>query len=159
MCDYEVNDYYGIWGRMSFVIREYTVLQIAKINDPAEFKNGDNLSLEYFVNYYAPTKSLRKKYEKFRSENRNFIEAIRTARHKAITHSDLDTLKAGGPVGAFPKGEDKTYFDSLHKIISEVLNHQNLGPFADWPDFIIDDTKEFMKKLQISAQPFIPADV
>ena len=147
MCDYEANDPEGIWARMGIILHEYTVLQIAKINDPAESGGDSNLSLEYFVNHYAPTKRFKSLYENFRTQNREFIEAIRTSRHKSVTHSDLATIKSGVSVGSFPEGEDKNYFDSLHKTITDVLNHKNLGPFTEWPEFIVEDTKQFMKKM------------
>ena len=151
MCDYNVNDPEGIWARMGIIIKEYTVLQIAKINDPAESGEDNNLSLEYFVDHYAPAKTFKRLYETFRTQNRTFIETIRTSRHKSVTHSDLATIKSGVTVGKFPVGEDNNYFDSLHKIIADVLDHKNLGPFPEWPEFIVEDTKKFMHKLQCSC--------
>jgi hypothetical protein len=146
MVGYGCQEVEGIWDRVGIIIHEYTVLQIAKINDPAENDNYSNVSLEWFMKRCAPSKSSIRSYERFRSNCRDFITAVRTARHKVISHSDLAAYELGVPVGAFGEGQDERYFAALHDVINENLEGVNLGPFPPWPQFIVDDTDRFMRK-------------
>lgn len=146
MYEYKVEDESGIWARFGTILHRYLILQIAKINDPEKYGKDYNLSLEYFVSYVNKP-SYRNLYEKFRVDNGDFIKAINVSRNKVVAHPDLEVYKSGEPVGGFPEGLDREYFDSLHRIVSEGYKESGLGSFAEWPEFIVKDAKTFMDKL------------
>lgn len=146
MCEYNVEDESGIWTRFGTILHRYLILQIAKINDPEKYGKDYNLSLEYFVSYVNKP-SYKSSYEKFRVANGDFIKAVNVSRNKVIAHPDLEVYTSGEAVGGFSDGLDKKYFDSLHRILSEGYKELGLGYFAEWPEFIVEDTKTFMDKL------------
>lgn len=147
--EYEVGieEAEGIWDKIGLIISEYVLLQIAKINDPAESNRNNNLSLEWFIKVCVKSNKATQLYEKFRSDNRDFIAAVKTVRHKVISHSDLATYQKGACVGIYRKGFDEQYFISLHALLSNCYVDQNWGTFPDWPSFITGDTARFMQKL------------
>ena len=126
MCEYEIDDKSGIWGRFGTILHHYLVLQIAKINDREKHGKNYNFSLAYFVacvnkaNYTGS-------YNKFLEDNKEFIKAINKARVKVVAHRDLGVFNSGDGVGAFPAGLDENYFNSLHEIISEGYKELGLG--------------------------------
>lgn len=146
MYEYNLEDGSGIWARFGAILYRYLILQIAKINDPEKHGKGYNLSLEYFVSYVNKP-SYKSSYERFQADNVDFIKAINVARNKVVAHPDLEVYTSGKAVGGFSEGLDKEYFDSLHRIVSEGYEELGLGSFAEWPEFIIDDTKLFMDKM------------
>jgi hypothetical protein len=147
MSEYEIKDPTGIWTRFGTILLEYVFSQIAKINDPDEYRGKKNLSLKYFVTHCVKKDNYKDSYKKFCEVNAEFIAAVKVARNKVTAHSALTVYKSGKAVGDFTMGQDEKYFDSLHEIISEGYNQLGFGPFPDWPHFIEGDAKEFMNKL------------
>jgi len=153
MCEYECKykivdkDKSGIWARFGTLLKHYLILQIAKINDREKHGEDYNLSLEYF-DARVNKASHRDSYNKFLADNKEFIKAINKARNKVVAHCDWKVFTSGVVVGAFSTGLDEKYFDSLHKIISEGYGKLGLGPFPEWPTFIVNDTKIFMDKIE-----------
>jgi len=147
MCEYKIDDKSGIWKRFGTVLQHYLILQIAKINDPKTYGENYNFSLAYFVARVVDKDSCKGSHEKFKKNNKESIEAINTARVKAVAHCDLEVFKSADAVGAFPTGLDEKYFNSLHEIISEGYKGLGLDISHEWPSFIIDDTKIFMNKI------------
>ncbi len=146
MCEYKIDDESGIWRRFGTILQHHWVLQIAKINDPKQHGEDYNFSLEYFVARVNKA-NYRDSYEKFREDNKEFIEAIKKGRVKVVAHRDLRVFNSPDGVGAFPAGLDEHYFNSLHEIISEGYRELGLGFFPEWPSFIVTDTKIFMDKM------------
>ena len=147
MCEYKIDDKSGIWARFGTILQHYWVLQIAKINDPKQYGEDYNFSLEYFVDYVNKD-SYKDSYDKFREDNKEFIEAIKKGRVKVVAHRDFEVFHSTDGVGAFSAGLDEKYFNSLHEIISEGYRELGLGLFPEWPSFIVNDTKIFMKKIE-----------
>ena len=46
----------------------------------------------------------------------DFKSHIVTARNKLLAHSDMEAVTSSKPLGAFPEGKDRTFFDALQKI-------------------------------------------
>ncbi len=148
MREYKIDDESGIWGRLGTILQHYWVLQIAKINDPKEYREDYNFSLAYFVDCVVKKDSYKDSYNKFRENNKEFIEAIHKARVKVVAHRDLGVFNSPDGVGAFSAGLDENYFNSLHEIISEGYRELGLGFFPEWPSFIVGKTKIFMNKIE-----------
>jgi len=49
MRECNINDNSGIWGRFEDILHHYSILQIAKINDPEKHGKDYNFSLANFV--------------------------------------------------------------------------------------------------------------
>ena len=146
-CEYKIDDESGIWGRFGTILQHYWVLQIAKINDPEKHGKDYNFSLAYFVARVNKA-SYTGFYNKFVEDNKEFIEAIKKGRVKVVAHRDLGVFNSPDGVGAFSAGLDENYFNSLHEIISEGYRELGLDYFPEWPQFIVDDTKIFMNKIE-----------
>jgi hypothetical protein len=147
ICEYDVKDPTGIWSRLGSIVRLYVFSQIAKINDPAGYKNNNNISLEFVVTKCVNTVSYKDSYKKFLEDNAEFIQTVKKVRNKVTSHSDLLIYKTGKILGGFSHGLDEKYFDSLHKIISIGCIELGLESFPEWPDFIENDVKGFMDRL------------
>ncbi len=108
----KIDDKSGIWGRFGTILHHYWILQIAKINDPEKHGKDCNFSLAYFVARVNRVNkdSYRGSYDKFREDNKEFMDAIKKARDKVVTHHDLEVFTSDEVVGAFSVGLDEKYF-------------------------------------------------
>jgi len=78
---------------------------------------------------------------------------ISPARNKVIAHNDLDVLLRGEPVGGFPEGLDKEYFQCLEEFARRVHKKCDHGHylFKDM-NHVIDSACEYLEVLKRSDQ-------
>lgn len=109
------------------VLHEYLLLECAKITDPAATFNHENLTVAYLVeNICWPKKQLisltddnkdiLKELKAWQDKAQGFRRYIKCARDKYLAHLDATAVLSSKPLGEFPEGEDKTFFDALQKI-------------------------------------------
>ncbi len=109
------------------ILRDYTILQIAKLHDPPENRNNQNLSVPQIIKIFENTPlqetlvSLKKKMEEF-------AKPCKDARNKIIAHNDLDTIKSDSGLGGFD-GEGDQYFEFLINFINHISEHCFNEPF------------------------------
>ena len=79
-----------------WVLREYLVLQVCKITDPAQDRRkNNNLSITFLLKHYHfddDTRSLQRLCNRLLS----FGDKLRPARDKFISHSDREFMRARG---------------------------------------------------------------
>lgn len=131
------------------ILREYFLLQIAKIHDPKESSGHPNHSLDYLVVRYGLERDPL--VAAFKNENAELIESVCQARKKVIAHNDLNSLNSARRFGVFNDGAPDNYFRSLHQVMARLYEMAGIGPFPEWPCFAQQDAEEFLEVVR-SAQ-------
>ena len=77
----------------------------------------ENFTVAYLVeNICWPNEDIMKELESLKRITEDFRSYIKSARNKLLAHLDREAVLSGEPLGAFPEGKDKTFFDALQKI-------------------------------------------
>ena len=119
------------WKRLSIISQEYSLLQVVKLHDPAVMNGNITLGIDYVLTYGGWSDSVRRRLKKLATELSRFADPLRRGvRNKILSHSDLATIMAGAPLGAFDKGADEKYFKDLQEFVNTVHEQVIGGP---WP--------------------------
>jgi hypothetical protein len=144
--DPEIIGWSAIDSQLATILKEYCLLQLAKLHDPAKSGRYDNHTLQHYCVKYGCD------YESSIAESRDFIQAIVEARNKLIAHNDLEARR-GGCLGAFVDGDDEKYFVTLRTVLTLLYATAGIGPFPDWPSFVTKDVDSAMQKIrQLAAR-------
>lgn len=133
-------------SRLSGITQEYCLLQIAKLHDPAIQRGSMNLTIDYITRFGLWEKS-EKEVTALSQKLEELFGKIKTARHKALCHNDLETLFADESVGSFAGGLDKEYFEALQKLANMVYEKWIGGPYP-FNDLAEADVEEFLSLLE-----------
>ena len=121
--------------RLSKITQEYALLQLVKLHDPAVQKNSINLTLEYVITYGGWDEETSSQLKELHTKLDSLAKKIRTARHKFLSHNDLDSILSNAVLGEFEKGADNEYYKALQKFVNIVhINTPAYGrpyPFED----------------------------
>lgn len=132
---------------LSTVTHEYSMLQIMKLHDPEKNRRQYNLSIEYILNNGSWPGPLLSQLTELASRLCDFAEYLRQARHKILSHIDLDTILAHSTLGAFPKGRDTQYFEDL-LIFANTIHKEVCGEPFVFDDLVTTDAKDFINMLK-----------
>ena len=121
----------SFFADLNRILQEYLLLECAKITDPAATRNYENFTVPYLVeNICWPKKQLTslpdddkdilKELKSLQAITEDFRSYIQRARDKLLAHLDTAAVLSGTPLGEFPEGEDKRFFDALQKICNIV---------------------------------------
>jgi len=93
------------FGDLGWMFREYLILQVCKLTDPAEDRLGnENLTVKFLTDnadFSAdPTAAAELRARAARMES--FRSQLKPARNKYISHSDRKSILKGRPLGAAP---------------------------------------------------------
>jgi hypothetical protein len=118
------------------ILQEYLLLECAKITDPAttgKYENftvdclvrgicwpDDAASLRQLTSLPDDDKDILKELKSLQAITEGFRNYIECARNKLLAHLDRGTVLSGKPLGEFPEGKDKTFFDALQKMCNIV---------------------------------------
>jgi AbiU2 len=90
------------FGDLNQMLKEYIILQVCKITDPAhDVHNNDNHTIAFLLERYdfSSDPSISKRLTDLLASMRAFRDKLRSARNKLISHLDRDTILAGRPLG------------------------------------------------------------
>ena len=104
------------YAKLSEITQEYALLQIAKLHDPAVVSGKITLSIAYVVTYGGWEAGPQAELADLAKELNSFATKLRSARNQALSHNDLAAILSGGPLGAFEKDEDVSYFSKLREF-------------------------------------------
>jgi hypothetical protein len=118
------------------ILQEYLLLECAKITDLAttgKYENftvdclvrgicwpDDAVGLRQLTSLTDDDKNILKELKSLQAITEGFRNYIQCARNKLLAHLDRETVLSGKPLGGFPEGEDKTFFDALQKMCNIV---------------------------------------
>jgi len=117
----------------SILSQESILLQIAKLHDPAIQQGHITLGVEYMVRFGGWDEITGKKLEELKGQLDGLANKIRPARHKILSHNDLETILSEATLGEFPDGEDDHYFKTLQEFV-DVIHNSVIGgsmPFIE----------------------------
>lgn len=136
----------SFFKRLSIITQEYTLLQIAKLHDPAiSQRKFFNLTIDFIVSCGDGRQS--KELKAIAKNLKNFGDQLLEARKKLLAHNDLNTIEQEATLGKFRKGQDEEYFQTLQKFVNEVHNTWIGGPYI-FNDLAKADAEEFLSLLE-----------
>ena len=158
--------------RLNEISQQYTILQVAKLHDPALQGRNENLSIDFFQNQEYWSEEEMPTIRDIASELDGHYRRIEDLRNKILAHNDRSVFVTGSPLGSFPEGDDETYFRALGQFCSMVWNK---FPNRNWPygartfeftksgivgdPFCPSNEATELRKLIVDALPSIPHDV
>jgi hypothetical protein len=117
---------------LNTVLQEYLLLECAKITDPATTGNRANFTVDALVqNICWPNdeatlkkmaslpdddKDIMKALESEQKITQDFRSYIKCARNKLLAHLDGKAVLSAKPLGEFPEGKGRRFFEALQKI-------------------------------------------
>ncbi len=117
--------YYSIFGLINHATLEQSLLDIAKLHDPAMQGKNENLSLEYIIEKSQWPTDIRKEITDLKVQlDEQLFSSIKSARRKALCHHDIRTILNKKFLGDFPKDADIKYFNILEKFLHIVCQSQ-----------------------------------
>lgn len=130
------------------VLQEYWLHQVAKLHDPATMKGRTNLGINYVLSCQWSS-AVKVNLVGLGAELETLSQAIRGARHRLLSHNDLETILNQTTLGAFNTGEDIKYFEALCAFASHVHKAVAGSPFI-FDDFVESDVETLMESLSES---------
>ena len=113
---------------------------------PAIQGKSKNLSIEYIV-IFGGWEEKQEKIEGIVGRLVTLRDRIILARHKILSHNDLDAILDDTPLGGFPIDADGEYFEALQELASEVHERWVGGPYC-FPEFAEADAHDFLNLLE-----------
>jgi hypothetical protein len=98
------------------VLQEYLLLECAKITEPATFNKDDNFTVKYLILSIKWPDDKDKELRSLLAITEDFRNHIKQARHKLLAHLDMQAVLSDQPLGEFPEGKDRAFFEALEKI-------------------------------------------
>ncbi len=106
----------SFFADLNRILHNYLLLECAKIID-ATTGNHENFTVDCLVQKIVwPNEDILKELKSLQAITEDFRSYIRRARNKLLAHLDTAAVLSGTPLGEFPEGEDKRFFDALQKI-------------------------------------------
>lgn len=106
----------SFFAELKRILQEYLLLECAKITDPATSNKDANFTVEYLISSIKWTDDKDKELTSLLAITEDFRNHIKPARHKLLAHLDVQAVLSDKPLGEFPEGKDRTFFETLEKI-------------------------------------------
>jgi hypothetical protein len=126
------------------ITHEYSMLQIMKLHDPEKSGVHYNLSINYILNNGSWSEPLFSKLKEQVARLGGFASHLRLARHKILSHTDLNTILNHSTLGAFPEGKDHQYFEDLIDFANTVHKEICGEPYA-FNDLVSTDADDLIR--------------
>ena len=133
-------------SRLSIITQEYSLQQVAKLHDPAIQGKSRNLTIDYVVRFGEWNESIQE-VEGIAARLVGLRDSIILARHKILSHNDLETIMANEPLGGFAEDTDEEYFEALQELVNRVHEKWLDGPYP-FNDLAGSDVDEFLHLLE-----------
>ena len=121
--------------RLNEISRQYVILQIAKLHDPARQRGNENenLSIGFFVEQEFWSDEETSTIRGISLELDNLYKQIKDVRNKILAHNDRSVYAMDLPLGSFPEGQDEGYFLALGQLCSMIWNKfsKKTSPYGD----------------------------
>lgn len=107
----------SFFADLNRILLEYLLLECAKITDRATTGNHENFTVDCLVEKIIwPRDDILKELKSLQEATKDFRRHIEPARHKLLAHLDAAAVLSGNPLGAFPEGEDRKFFEALQEM-------------------------------------------
>jgi hypothetical protein len=123
---------------------EHTLLQMAKLHDPAEQLGRKNLTFDYIITYGGWDTQTTSVLATLRGRLDVLLaKSLKPARNRVLCHNDLETLIKEPPLGNFDPGTDCEYFEVLQEFLSTVYEKSSKGNY-EFGDIAKRDAEVFL---------------
>ena len=120
--DFSETPYGRCLDRLNTISQAHSILQMAKLHDPAVQGRNENLSIDFFVKQTFWSEDETPKIQEIALDLHGFSGPISDARNKFLTHNDRSAFAENLRLGAFPEGDDEKYFHTLGQLCSMIWN-------------------------------------
>ncbi len=111
------------FGDINRMLREYIILQVCKITDPArDVRKNDNHTIAFLLQHYdfSTAPATKRRLGQLDALLQAFREKLLPARNKIIAHSDRNTILAGRALGGAPQSEWDEFWRHLQELVCIV---------------------------------------
>jgi len=129
--------------RLSFILQEYWMQQVAKLHDPAGRTAQHNLSVDYMVECGDWDGGAKTRLNELRDKMLPFATKMKPPRNKLLAHNDVATILSPTELGTFDEGEDVEYFKNL-KAFAEIIVSTVLSEHFDYDNAVCADVALFV---------------
>lgn len=129
--------------------------QISKLHDPAMQNGRANLTVEYMVRFGGWDEITEQKLQELKGLLDELADKVRPARHRILSHNDLEAILSKATLGQFPEGEDTTYFRNLQDFC-DVIRINVIGqkePFTNEAEAVVKGLLWFFRDESLNNQP------
>jgi hypothetical protein len=130
--------------RLSIILQEYWMQQVAKLHDPAGDLGKHNLTVDYMIEYGEWDGVTKAQLSELRDKMKPFATTMKKPRNKLLSHNDLATILSGADLGNFDKGSDVEYFNNL-KLFAGIVFNTILSQHFENDDAVYADVALFIK--------------
>ncbi len=131
--------YEHFFWRLSVILQEYWLHQLAKLHDPAVQGGNINLSIDYMIDYGQWDPKTDSELKELRAKMASLATPIKKARNKLLSHNDLAVILQSEELGKFEPGKEEEYFEFLRQFASLVR-----GELFVYDDNVRNDIEVFM---------------
>lgn len=135
--------YEHFFQRLSIILQENWLHQLAKLHDPSVQNGHINLSIEYMIDYGHWDAETQRLLTDLRDRMAILAKPIKDARNKLLSHNDLKIILQDAQLGSFERGQDDDYFCCLRQFASLVSEATVGEPFL-YDDLVRNDVEVFM---------------
>jgi hypothetical protein len=105
------------------ITQAYVLHQICKLHDEALSHKRANLTIDFVVRFGPWDDGAKAELVSSKERLDNFAQQhLRLLRNRALSHNDVETILANEPLGAFPDGDDRRYFEELEGFVNTAAN-------------------------------------
>lgn len=131
------------------VFTESVITSACRVTDPdIDTRGKKNLVIEHFTQALVRFGPLHRKLTELQVSMGEHRLRIETARNKLTAHADLETIRAGRPLGAASWPEWNQFWKDLGSFVSLVHEHVLGSPFEIRATMVRGDAEMLLKKLQ-----------
>jgi hypothetical protein len=148
---------YDAVARLSFrqlhhILKEYIVLQFAKITDPAKTGKTFNYTTNYVIEEIDWPDDVHKQLTEINARLMTFREYVKDVRNQRIAHYDLNAEIEQKVLGIFPENSEIAFLWDLDSFVNIAYCHSHSGNYipithATSPD--IDNLVEALAKARV----------
>lgn len=131
------------------VFTEFVITSACRITDPwIDTRGNRNLVIEHFTNALVRSEPLHRQLIGLQASMDEHRCRIENARNKLTAHADLETIRAGKPLGTASWPEWHQFWKDLEAFVSLVHEHVLGSPFKIRAAMVRGDAEMVLKKLQ-----------
>ena len=131
------------------VFTEFVITSACRVTDPSiDTRGNKNLVIEHFTNALVRFEPLHRQLTELEASIGRHRRRIEKARNKLTAHADLETIRAGKPLGMASWPEWYQFWKDLEAFVSLVYEHVLGSPFEIRAAMVRGDAEMVLKKLQ-----------
>jgi hypothetical protein len=114
---------------LNHMFNEYLVLHICRLTDDAEMNRRKNLTVKFLIDHsdFSNAPGTLDKLNKISADIHAFRKLILPARHRLISHNDLEAIRLGDTLGAAPVEKWRQFWLDLQDFLN-VMHRHHIDP-------------------------------